>query len=359
MNADDIRILHLHFGKEGGRERFLVNLSGALSTRGVKQYFIIRPGRSWETDVSKLGPVLLNNNRQLTPSGWFLHWKLRRIIRDWQPTAIMAWANRAARLIPKIDIPLKFVRLGDYPWHIKHYGNCDFVLGNVPGIEPRLRDLGWTRPVVTITNFPSEQVVVPAKRADLDTPEDAFLIASAGRFVQRKGFDSLIRVVAEIPNAWLWLVGDGELRVELVKLVSKIGIAERTRFIGWNRDPMNYIAASNVFVMPSRHEPLGNVVLEAWRTGIPVVATRCEGPSWFMTDGQNGLMADIDDVGAITNAVNRIRFNPAFAQKLVQGGYNQIAEQFSRDRVVDQYLDLFSPGQETIHETFSSRKYET
>ena len=93
MNADDIRILHLHFGKEGGRERFLVNLSGALSTRGVKQYFIIRPGRSWESDVSKLGPVLLNNNRQLTPSGWFLHWKLRQIIRDWQPTAIMAWGQ--------------------------------------------------------------------------------------------------------------------------------------------------------------------------------------------------------------------------------------------------------------------------
>ena len=54
-----------------------------------------------------------------------------------------------------------------------------------------------------------EQVVVPAKRADLDTPEDAFLITSAGRFVRRKGFDSLIRAVAEVPDAWLWLVGDG------------------------------------------------------------------------------------------------------------------------------------------------------
>ena len=100
-------------------------------------------------------------------------------------------------------------------------------------------------------------------------------------------------------------------------------------------------------------------MLEAWRTGIPVVARRCEGPSWFMTDGENGLMADIDDVGAIGNAVNRIRFNPAFAQKLVQGGYAQIAEHLSRDRIVDQYLDLLSPGQETIHEKFASRKYET
>ena len=358
MNADGIRVLHLHFGKEGGRERFMVNLSSALSTRGVKQYFIIRPGRSWETDVSKLGPVLLNNNRQLTPSGWFLHWKLRRIIRDWQPTAIMAWANRAARLIPSVDVPLKFVRLGDFPLHIKHYGNCDFVLGCVPGIEQNLRDLGWTRPTVTITNFPSEQVVVPVKRADLDTPEDAFLIASAGRFVRRKGFDSLIRAVAEVPDAWLWLVGDGVERVELVKLASKIGIAERTRFIGWNPTPMNYIAASNVFVFPSRQEPLGNVVLEAWRTGIPVVATRCEGPSWFMTDGENGLMADIDDVGAIGNAVNRIRCNPAFAQKLVQGGYAQISEYFSRDRIVDQYLDLLSLGQERNQEKFASRNYE-
>ena len=72
MNADGIRVLHLHSGKEGGQERILVNLSSSSSRRSVEQYFIMRPGRSWETDVSKLGPVLLNNNRQLTPLGWFL-----------------------------------------------------------------------------------------------------------------------------------------------------------------------------------------------------------------------------------------------------------------------------------------------
>ena len=66
-----------------------------------------------------------------------------------------------------------------------------------------------------ITNFPSEKVVDPAKPADLDTPEDAFLITSAGRFEQRKGFDSFIRVVAEFPDAWLWPIGDGKLRVNL------------------------------------------------------------------------------------------------------------------------------------------------
>ena len=59
MNADGIRVLHLHFGKEGDQERFLVNLSSALSKLGVEQCFIIRLGRSWETDVSKLRPVLL------------------------------------------------------------------------------------------------------------------------------------------------------------------------------------------------------------------------------------------------------------------------------------------------------------
>ena len=109
---------------------------------------------------------------------------MRRIVRDSQPTATMAWANRAARLIPNVDIPLKFVRLGDYPWRIKHYGNCDFVLSNVQGIEQKLRHLGWTPPVF----IPSEQVVDPAKRVDLDIPEDAFLVASAGRFVRRKVF---------------------------------------------------------------------------------------------------------------------------------------------------------------------------
>ena len=51
------RVLHFHFGKEGGAERFFVNLASAFSKRGIEQQFFIRPNRTWEPDIAKLGPI--------------------------------------------------------------------------------------------------------------------------------------------------------------------------------------------------------------------------------------------------------------------------------------------------------------
>ena len=94
--------------------------------------------------------------------------------------------------------------------------------------------------------------------------------------------------------------------------------------------------------MPSRHEPFGNAVLEAWRTRVPVVATRSEGPGWYMRNGENGMLVDIDDAGAFASAVERIRSDRALGPALVAGGRARLAEMFDEERIVDRYLDLFA-----------------
>ena len=137
-------------------------------------------------------------------------------------------------------------------------------------------------------------------------------------------------------------MGDGPERSALEALAREVGIAPRTRFVGWVDEPIHYIAATDVFGMPSRHEPLGNVILEAWHTGVPVVATRSEGPSWYMIDGENGLLVDIDDLDAFTAAVNRVRSDATLVEALVAGGRMRLREMFARDRIVDQYLDIFA-----------------
>ena len=94
--------------------------------------------------------------------------------------------------------------------------------------------------------------------------------------------------------------------------------------------------------MPSRHEPLGNVILEAWQAGVPVVATRSEGPSWYMNDEQNGLLIDIDDLDSCVDALTRLRDQPSLAQALIVGGHEKLENTFNRDRIVDQYMDLIA-----------------
>ena len=339
-----MKILHIHFGKEGGAERFFVSLANAFGERGVEQHFIIRPSRSWEKLIEKLGVVWFNNYRYLSLSSLLLEWRVKRLIKKWQPDAVMAWMPRASRLIPDMDGPVKLTRLGDYPVHLRHFQNIDVLVCNQPGIATHCQDLGWDKPLCTISNFARQVSPEPVSRASLDTPEDAFVISSAGRFVNRKGMDFLIRAAARVPNAYLWLIGEGKEQATLEALAHEEGIAERTRFIGWVDEPIHYIAATDVFGMPSRHEPLGNVVLEAWQAQVPVVATRSEGPSWYMVDGSNGVLTDIDDLNAFVAGLQRIKTDPAFATKIVEGGSAQLETLFSRRGIVDQYLELFEKG---------------
>jgi glycosyltransferase involved in cell wall biosynthesis len=337
-----MKVLHLHFGKEGGAERFFVNLVTEFGIRGVEQRFVIRPRRSWRSEIDHLGPIIENSYSRILPSSLLLQWRVKRLCQIWQPDAVMAWMPRAARLMPDYPNAVKLTRLGDFPRHLNHFRRCDVLVGNTPDIGAHCQGLGWTRPMLTISNFPRPVAPAPVPRARLNTPDDAFLICGAGRFVPRKGMDLLVRAAAKIPGAWLWLVGDGVERQTLEALARETGMWERTRFVGWVKEPAHYLASADVVGMPSRHEPLGNVVLEAWQAGVPVVSTRSEGPNWYMRDGWDGLLTDIDDLDAFAAALLRIRDDRSLARSLVTGAKRTLADQFSIDGIVSRYLDLFS-----------------
>lgn len=337
-----MKVIHFHFGKDGGAERFFVNLANALAERGVEQKFVIRPDRIWREEISDLGQIVENHYRRSSLSQFWLEWKVRQMVREFKPDALVSWMPRASRLMPKVGDAIKITRLGDFPQKLNHFKNCDVLVGNVPGIGERCRDLGWTKRVEIISNFAKEIKPVPVTRASLDTPEDAFVISSAGRFVPRKGMDALIRATAKLDNAWLWLVGDGKEKDNLIAIAKEVGMSDRLRFAGWQKEPAHFLAATDVFCMPSRHEPLGNVVLEAWSLGLPVVSSRSEGPSWFMRDGDNGLMVDIDDIDGYANAFQRLRTDKALCKTLIAGGNHSLDHQFSKKAIADQYIDLFS-----------------
>jgi glycosyltransferase involved in cell wall biosynthesis len=338
------RILHFHFGKDGGAERFFVNLAQSFAGRGIEQSFVIRPRRIWKPELAPYGRIFEHKYRRVSLASKLLEWRMARYVDDWKPDVVMGWMPRGARLIGPWPRPFKLVRLGDFPIHIQHFQNCDVVLGNVPGIARRVEDLGWTGRTATITNFAREVTPVPVDRARFDTPKDALLIAGAGRFVPRKGMDLLVRAMAEIPDAWLWLIGDGTERASLEAQVESLGMANRTRFIGWVEEPVHYIAAANLFGMPSRHEPLGNSVLDAWRAGVPVVSTRSEGPDWYMEHEKDGLLVNTDDLGAFRAGLQRLAADPVLAERLRAGGAAKLEGMFSPERIIDQYLSLFAVG---------------
>jgi len=337
-----MKVMHFHFGKDGGAECFFVHLVNAFARRNVAQKIVIRPERLWRKSIDGSVDIAESHYRNASIDRILLPISVKRTSRQWKPDALFAWMPRACRLMPKQADCIRIARLGDYPLRLGHFKNIDVLVCNTPGIAEHVKALGWSRRVEVISNFTSTEKVTKVDRKSLNTPEDARLICTMGRFVPRKGFDVLIRAISQLKNVYLWILGDGCEGNNLRMLSKQLGVEDRVRFAGWQHDPRPFVAASDVFAMASSHEPLGNVVLEAWAQRVPVVSTRSEGPLWFMRDGENGLFADIGDHEGFADAFTRIFANPELADTLAAGGAKSLIEQFSEDVVADAYLKLFA-----------------
>ncbi|MFC5069265.1 glycosyltransferase [Flaviflagellibacter deserti] len=336
-----MKVIHIHFGKDGGSERFFVNLVNGLASKGVEQWAFIRPNRVWKKDIENAAHINEGTFNRISLYRFWLAAKLKRKIGNFQPDAIMAWAPRASRFLPSYQGCIKISRLGDFPLRLEYFTNTDTIVCNTPDIAQRVRELGWQKPVEVISNFTRAHAAAPVARSTLQTPDDAFLIVGAGRFVRRKGFHTLLDAAARLPRAWVWIVGDGEERQALEQQAVALGIADRVRFAGWQADTSPFVAAADAFVVPSLHEPLGNVILEAWSIGRPVVSSRAEGPRWMMTDGEDGLMFDVEDADGLAQALARLEADPALRASLVAGGTQTLAARFSLDAITDAYIELF------------------
>ncbi len=164
------------------------------------------------------------------------------------------------------------------------------------------------------------------------------LLVSAGRLVAQKDPETLLRAFALMPaHARLLLLGRGELQGALEALVAELGLGERVRFAGFQPNPLPFIARADAFVLASRYEGLGNVLVEALGCGTPVASTDCpHGPSEILEGGRHGALAPVGDAHALAAAMlQALRVPPDEASLRLR------AEQFTVERAVARHLALF------------------
>jgi glycosyltransferase involved in cell wall biosynthesis len=140
---------------------------------------------------------------------------------------------------------------------------------------------------------------------------------------------------------YLWLAGDGDDAANLKKLAVDCGVAPRVRFLGWRTDMPALMAASDALACPSRVEPFGNVIVEAWARSLPVVAAASAGPAWLIKSGDNGLLAPVSDSSALAASLGAVLSDHTLANRLVGAGRASYQREFGEDAVVERYLDLF------------------
>jgi glycosyltransferase involved in cell wall biosynthesis len=330
--------------RQGGAEGFFERLARALAADGVDTRAAIRSDAARAARLRAGGvPVA-----ELAFGGAFdvaTPLRLAAAMRRDVPDVALAFMSRAADKLPPRFLtgprPVRVGRLGGY-YDLKYYKNCDRLVGNTPDIRDWIVRQGWPAARVDyLPNFVDATRAPALDRAALDTPADAPLLLALGRLHENKAFDVLLDALADLPGVYLWLGGAGPLDAALRAQAARLGIASRVRFLGWREDIGALIAACDVFACPSRHEPLGNVVIEAWARAKPVVAAASAGPAALIRDGEIGLLVPVDDAPALAAAVRRVLASDELRGRLASAGEAAYQANYTQEAVVRLYRDYF------------------
>ncbi len=336
-----IKVLQVMASRQnGGAEIFFSRLCTALANAGIQQYVVARSGAPCVAELSEAG-IPVAELPFLFSYDLFTRRRLRALIDQFAPRVVLTWMSRATALCPKG----RFVhvgRLGGY-YDLKYYGACDYLVANTKDIAEYAVRGGWPDERVRyLPNFVDEAPAAAIARTSFDTPPDVPLILALGRLHSDKAFDVLLRALVLLPTIHLWLAGEGPLHDDLRRLAASLGVADRVRLLGWRADVGALLKTADCLVCPSRIEPLGNVILEAWMHGCPVVAADSAGPRGLVEAGKTGLLVPMEDATALAAAIQRVLDDRALAEGLSRTAYETYRARFNKESVVARYADFLS-----------------
>lgn len=190
----------------------------------------------------------------------------------------------------------------------------DHLIDNgVPKVRTKLLGLG-----IAQKPKPDPRKVEKLK-AELELGPDDHLVFSLSRLDFQKGIDIMIEVATKAltknPNVVFAVAGTGPLADEVEGWAANAGISERFRFLGSVSDVENYLALADVFLLTSRWEALPISIVEAFRAGLPVIATDCGGVK-ELVDSDVGRLCAVEDVNGLANAVSELLTDDELRERL-------------------------------------------
>jgi glycosyltransferase involved in cell wall biosynthesis len=290
-----------------GSERYCAELASQQARHGHDVEVLIQGSwtdcaREMRKSVALANTIGAGTMRLATIPKWApaaLHRPMaRRALRKFKPDIVHTHLNPAARRVGReaqaFGIP--HVSTLHLSYAERELGDCDGLVCIAPW---QLDSLGgyrgevavvenWVPRVIidAIAETTKEQIAALRQRWKADN--ETFVIGTVGRLVHEKGIDRLVKVFRTVFSRWydsvrLVIVGDGPDREAIEKLA---GDDARIYFAGAQENVAPYYCAFDTYVSPARYEPFGLAILEAMAAGCPLVVTRTQGPSAFLTDSR-------------------------------------------------------------------------
>jgi glycosyltransferase involved in cell wall biosynthesis len=310
--------------RPGGAERCVVNWLGALDRTRFRPFLFLKrvDGAFLDLLPDDVTPVALGGARAARlPSAIASALAAARIDVAYSATnamnlALLAARTKAARIVSEHTSPAAYLAEAKLPLlrrlaMRRFYPRADAVAVPTERIAAELRTT-LARPLATVV-LPNP-VIAGAPLPRRVAQDGVFRILSAGRLVPAKGYDTLINAAALLTAQGLDfridIRGEGVLRDDLRAQIAAAGLTERIEIAGYGAlaAPM---AAADLFVLASRREGFGNVVVEAMAAGLPVLATATDGPVGLIDDGITGWLVPSEDPPALATAIARIAVDPA------------------------------------------------
>jgi glycosyltransferase involved in cell wall biosynthesis len=171
------------------------------------------------------------------------------------------------------------------------------------------------------------------------------MILTAGRLRYQKGHDILIKAFAKTLASHgfqLTILGEGEERNKLQGIINDLDLQDKVYLPGYTNNPWQWMHKAKCFVLPSRWEGFGHVIVEAMACGTPVIATDCDhGPAEILEQGLSGLLIPADSQEQLENALISINNDNDTSRQARTKRARHRAEDFSDAKITRQYENLF------------------
>nr|WP_234781962.1 glycosyltransferase family 4 protein [Sinorhizobium saheli] len=209
------------------------------------------------------------------------------------------------------------------------FGLVTMTRGALDYFPERMRSRGWV--IANAVDLPAGWRKRRGKK----------ILAAVGRLTHQKGFDLLIEAFARIsarhPEWKLVIWGEGEARKSLEALRNAFGLEGKVEMPGVTERPGMWVETADVFVLSSRYEGWGIVLLEAMAAGLPVVSFACEwGPSDMVENGEDGILVPGNDVEALAEALSSVLGNAPLRKRLAASAAAS-AKKYAPERILSQW----------------------
>ena len=334
-----------------------VQLLSELAKRGVENFVACRDYGTLTERLEKNG-VSFGVCRPISQMLPFTNTKLGGFIDEFKPDLIHTRLSSAAKIggwwgkhkrIPVLQTIDKYPKL-------KYHRDGDFFAACSTSVKDYFISLGVPETKIAVVHNPidvskyaRDEDVREEMRKAHNVGGDVKIILAAGRFVDWKGFDVLIKgydmylseYEGDAEKSVLWIIGDGEEKEKLTALASGARFGDRIKIFPFVQDVRPYMWAADLFVLPSKTpEPFGIVLLEAMACGLPAIATRAGGPLDIVEEGVSGWFAEPGSEVSMAERLGSVLSCDSLDE--ASSGASARAAQFGADRIAAETAALYT-----------------